>query len=142
VSTASRPRILTTRAEEVPGESWDDYALCVERAGGEAAPTDLAVGIEESRDFDGLFVTAGVDVDPAGYGQQAGDYVSETNSDRDAFEAALLPEAQRCDVPIFAICRGHQVFNTSRGGSLLQHLEEREPHRARRGEDGESIDSG
>jgi putative glutamine amidotransferase len=142
VNTASRPHILITRAEEVLGESWDDYALCVERAGGAAAPADLAVGIEAARDFDGLIVTAGVDVDPAGYGQQAGDYVSETNSARDAFEAALLTEAQRRDVPILAICRGHQMFNTSRGGSLLQHLDEREPHRARRGEDGESIASG
>jgi hypothetical protein len=46
VNTASRPHILITRAEEVLGESWDDYALCVERAGGEAAPADLAAGID------------------------------------------------------------------------------------------------
>ena len=142
MSTAPRPRILITRAEEVRGESWNDYSLCVERAGGEAAPADLAAGIEVPRDFDGLIVTAGVDVDPAGYGQQAGDYVSDTNSARDAFETALLMEAQQRDVPILAICRGHQMFNASRGGSLLQHLDKREPHRARRGKDGGSIASG
>ncbi len=141
VSTPARPRILITRAEEVMGESWDDYASSVERAGGAATAADLAAGIEASRDFDGLIVTAGIDVDPAAYGEQAGDYTRETNPVRDAFETALLTEAQRRDVPIFAICRGHQVFNTSRGGSLLQHLDEREPHRARRGE-GDAIDSG
>jgi putative glutamine amidotransferase len=142
VNTHPRPQILITRAEEVLGESWDDYALCVELAGGQASPADLASGVEAYRDFDGLIVTAGVDIDPQVYEQEPGEYIRETNPARDAFETALLAEAQRRDVPIFAICRGHQVLNTSRGGSLLQHLDEREPHRARRGEDGQSIASG
>jgi len=142
MSTSNRPHILITRAEEVLGENWDDYAACVERAGGHPAPADLSVGIEAYRDFDGLIVTAGVDIDPARYGAEAGEYIRETNAERDAFEEALLAEAQRRDVPILAICRGHQVLNVARGGSLLQHLDEREPHRARRGEDGESIASG
>jgi putative glutamine amidotransferase len=64
------------------------------------------------------------------------------NPDRDTFEEALLEAARERDLPVLAICRGHQILNTSRGGSLLQHLENREPHRARRGPDGESIDSG
>jgi len=142
VSDDIRPRILISRAEDVLGENWDDYAACVERAGGDPAPADLNGGIDEQRRFDGLILTAGVDVDPAAYGEAPGEYVSDTNPERDAFEIALLEEARRRDVPIFAICRGHQVFNVSRGGGLLQHLEEREPHRARRGADGESIDSG
>jgi len=142
MSTSNRPNILITRAEEVIGENWDDYAACVERAGGHPAPADLSAGIEAYRDFDGLVVTAGVDIDPARYGAEAGEYIRETNAARDVFEEALLAEAQRRDVPIFAICRGHQVLNVARGGSLLQHLDEREPHRARRGEDGESIASG
>ena len=142
MDTHSRPQILITRAEEVLGESWDDYARCVERAGGQAAPADLASGVEAYRNFDGLIVTAGVDIDPRIYEQAPGEYIRETNPARDSFETALLAEAQRRDVPIFAICRGHQLLNTSRGGSLLQHLDEREPHRARRGEDGESIASG
>lgn len=142
MSTSNRPHILITRAEEVLGENWDDYTACVERAGGDPAPADLSAGIEAYRDFDGLIVTAGVDIDPARYGAETGEYIRETNPDRDAFEQALLAEAQRRDVPVFAICRGHQVLNVARGGSLLQHLDQREPHRARRGEDGESIASG
>ena len=34
-SNASRPRILITRAEDVPGQRWDDYAESVANAGGE-----------------------------------------------------------------------------------------------------------
>ena len=44
-------------------------------------------------------------------------------------------------MPVLAICRGHQLLNVALGGALLQHLAEREPHRARRGE-GDAIDSG
>ncbi len=142
MSTSDRPHILITRAEAVLGENWDDNAACVERAGGNPAPADLSAGIELYSNFDGLFVTAGVDIDPARYGAESGEYIRDTNPARDTFEEALLAEAQRRDIPIFAICRGHQLLNVARGGSLLQHLDQREPHRARRGEDGESIASG
>ncbi len=35
-----------------------------------------------------------------------------------------------------------QLLNVMRGGSLVQHLEARDPHRARRGTDGLTIESG
>jgi GMP synthase-like glutamine amidotransferase/cation transport regulator ChaC len=43
---------------------------------------------------------------------------------------------------MLAICRGMQVMNVAAGGSLHQHIEEREPHRSRRSPDGETILSG
>lgn len=144
MSSAPRPRILISRAEEVLGERWDDYADCIERAGGDPVAADLggAGGIEALAPFAGLVITAGVDIDPRRYGEAQSERVQEVNAERDAFEESLLEAAREQDLPILAICRGHQVFNTWRGGTLLQHLEEREPHRARRGTDGESIDSG
>jgi putative glutamine amidotransferase len=144
VTSSSAPRILITRAEDVLGERWDDYSACVARAGGEPVAADLGAveRTEAIPSFAGLVVTAGVDVDPARYGEVRSDRVREVNPDRDAFEESLLDAARERDLPILAICRGHQLLNTSRGGKLLQHLEERDPHRARRGADGESIDSG
>ena len=67
--------------------------------------------------------------------------MTTTNAARDEFETALLQDALERDLPVLAICRGHQLFNVAHGGSLLQHIAEREPHRARSGEDG-AIDSG
>jgi gamma-glutamyl-gamma-aminobutyrate hydrolase PuuD len=138
-----RPRILITRAEDVLGERWDDYADRVEAAGGEAAPVDLSDwDASAPPEYDGLLVTAGADVDPARYGEPPHQFLGPTNAERDAFEAALIADALERDVPVLSICRGHQLFNVVHGGSLLQHIEEREPHRARRGEDGVSIASG
>ncbi|MFN8585347.1 MAG: gamma-glutamyl-gamma-aminobutyrate hydrolase family protein [Dehalococcoidia bacterium] len=133
-----RPRILITRAEDVTGERWNDYADRVTAAGGEPVAADLAdwTAGAEPPDYDGVIVTGGVDVDPARYGDPPSASLGPTNADRDAFEAALIQHALDHDRPILGICRGHQLFNVVHGGSLLQHIEEREPHRARRGEDG------
>jgi len=138
------PRILITRAEDVVGEDWDDYARCVERAGGEAIPFDCADfrGVEDLPRHDGILVTAGVDVDPARYGEEPSERVTTTDPHRDEVEVALILHAIESGTALFCICRGFQVMNVALGGSLHQHLEDREPHRARRGEDGESIASG
>lgn len=132
------PRILVTRAEAIEGEAWGDYAARIEHAGG------VPVGIEVLADLDlaglppheGLLLTAGVDVDPARYGEPRSDRVPQVHPARDAAETALIRHARSLDLPMLAICRGHQLLNVEAGGALLQHLAEREPHRARRDPDG------
>lgn len=46
------------------------------------------------------------------------------NAMRDAWEDALLTAAIEREVPFLGICRGLQVLNVNRGGTLLQHLPE------------------
>ncbi len=139
-----QPRILITRAEPIPSERWEDYADRTADAGGEPVAGDLA-GAEAGRplpDHDGLLLTAGVDIDPARYGEPRSARVLEVNPRRDQFEFALLEAAYARGLPVLGICRGHQLFNVARGGSLLQHLHDREPHRARRGDDRQTVVSG
>ena len=139
-----RPQILITRAETVPNERWEDYAEAIARAGGEPMEGNMAdwqLGVPTLA-HDGLLLTSGVDIDPARYGEPRSDHVTRVRPARDAYEIELIDWAYAVDRPVLGICRGHQVLNVTRGGSLLQHLEEREPHHARRGEDGESIVSG
>ena len=144
--TGPRPRILITRAEDVTDERWADYADHITEAGGEpveAALADWHPGAPAPSDhgFDGLVLTGGVDIDPALYGEPRSERVTEVNRARDDFELALLRSALERDIPVLGICRGHQLFNVAHGGTLLQHIEEREPHRSRRGADG-TIESG
>jgi putative glutamine amidotransferase len=72
--------------------------------------------------LDGLILTGGGDVDPAAYGETAEPQVGGVDPIRDRSEQALLAAALAVDMPVLAICRGLQVLNTERGGTLHQHL--------------------
>ncbi|MEX2158072.1 MAG: gamma-glutamyl-gamma-aminobutyrate hydrolase family protein [Dehalococcoidia bacterium] len=123
----SRPRIGVTRWETFPGGRIENYWEAVEAAGGEHI--DLRDPASGSRELDGLVLTGGLDVDPARYGETPHPTVKRFDPERDAFELRLLSEALERDLPIFAICRGHQLLNVAFGGTLLQHIEDNS-HRA------------
>lgn len=72
--------------------------------------------------LDGLVIPGGWDVDPARYGQEAHPATDVPRPERDEWEAALILEAIRQDVPLLCICRGEQMLNVTLGGTLHQHL--------------------
>jgi gamma-glutamyl-gamma-aminobutyrate hydrolase PuuD len=72
--------------------------------------------------IDGLVLTGGVDVDAALFGADRHPKAQRPDEVRDRFELALLDAAVARDLPILAICRGIQVVNVWRGGTLHQHL--------------------
>jgi putative glutamine amidotransferase len=73
--------------------------------------------------FDALLLTGGTDVDPALYGESRSPETDEPDLERDAAEVRVLREALDRDIPILAICRGHQLLNVALGGTLAQHIE-------------------
>ncbi len=74
--------------------------------------------------IDGLLLAGGADIDPASYEQPAHEQTVGTVIERDAFEIALTGAAIDADVPVLGICRGMQLINVARGGTLVQHLPE------------------
>jgi putative glutamine amidotransferase len=117
----SRPVIgLCAAVERARWTVWDDeavllprgYAEAVQRAGGLAvllAPDpDLNDPSEWLSFLDGLILAGGAD-----YGAVP---------DRDAFEIALALAAMDADLPLLGVCRGMQVMNIARGGTLIEHL--------------------
>jgi putative glutamine amidotransferase len=103
----------------------EDYVRAVESAGG--LPLVLAPGrpqdVGDLLDHVGaLVLTGGADIDPTLYGEERRPEVKAVFPDRDAFELALCREALRRDLPLLAICRGHQVLNVATGGTLVQDI--------------------
>lgn len=125
--SAPRPRIGVTRWEDVPGEKIEAYRDRVREAGGE--PIDLNGTGSEASALDGLILTGGMDIAPERHGQAPHPKVKRFDPARDAFELALLTDALARDLPVLAICRGHQLLNVALGGGLLQHIEG-DAHRA------------
>lgn len=74
------------------------------------------------RGLDGLIVTGGRDVDPARYGQSSAPLTDKPDTERDQTEIILLESAIEINLPFLGICRGAQLLNVVRGGSLFQHL--------------------
>jgi gamma-glutamyl-gamma-aminobutyrate hydrolase PuuD len=87
------------------------------------APTGPDFGAAEViAALDGLVLTGGGDVDPASYGEAPVPQVGGVDPVRDGSEQALLAAALAVDMPVLAICRGLQLLNIARGGTLHQHL--------------------
>ena len=133
----SRPPVIGIVAalEQARWSHWDEqayllprsYVDAVRHAGGVALilPTDPRAGDDPGPWLDlldGLILAGGADVDPSAYGAEPHPTVVGTAPERDAFELALTRGALERDLPFLGICRGMQVMNVARGGTLIQHL--------------------
>jgi len=101
------------------------YMRAVEVAGG--LPLALPPLTTERIDsllehLSGLLLTGGPDLDPSCYGAERHPELGPTDPVVDAFEIKLCKHAFRRGMPILGICRGAQVLNVARQGTLHQHL--------------------
>ena len=76
----------------------------------------IKVWLEENQ-IDGVLLTGGGDVDPRLYGSNP-EKATLVNRARDDFELALLKVAMEKKLPVLGICRGCQLLNVARGGTL------------------------
>jgi gamma-glutamyl-gamma-aminobutyrate hydrolase PuuD len=101
-----------------------DYIHAIADAGGIPLILSPVTGIAEAliERIDGLVLTGGVDVDASLFGAEPHPEAQQPDAVRDEFEIALLDAAVARGLPVLAICRGIQVLNVRRGGTLHQHL--------------------
>ena len=103
-------------------------ALGVVLAGG--APVTIGPGIRTEFDgLDGLIVGGGVDIESRLYGADTTDEWPY-DPDRDALEIKALDWADRFYKPVLGICRGAQLMNVHRGGTLILDLGRSHPEAA------------
>jgi putative glutamine amidotransferase len=101
------------------------YARAVEEAGG--IPVVLPpVGDDAIAPLvdhlAGVCLSGGPDVDPAAYGAEPHPMLGPVEPELDAFELAVVRRADALGIPVLGICRGSQVLNVARGGTLHQHV--------------------
>ncbi|GAA4667224.1 gamma-glutamyl-gamma-aminobutyrate hydrolase family protein [Streptomyces chumphonensis] len=102
------------------------------RAGGEPAtlhphapdgrcdPAETAARLAR---FDGVLLPGGGDLSPHRYGAACvHDAVYDVDHAQDAFDLEVARHARAAGMPLLAVCRGLQVVNTARGGTLHQDM--------------------
>ena len=129
----ARPVVgITTYGEPARWGDWEvpavllpeRYVTCVVEAGGAPVllPPQPGLVADVVPRLDALIVAGGPDVDPSRYGATSGPHTATPRETRDAAELDAVALAGASGVPLLGVCRGMQVMNVARGGSLVQHL--------------------
>jgi gamma-glutamyl-gamma-aminobutyrate hydrolase PuuD len=129
---------LSTYAEPAQWAAWQapaallplSYIGQITEAGGVPVLLPPVPGIARALGrLDGLILTGGGDIDPAGYGAEPDPRTSRVHPERDQAELELLAAALADGLPVLGICRGMQLINVARGGTLYQDLAAGAGHR-------------
>ncbi len=123
---------ITTTVRTVVATGHTSYATyapnitAVEQAGG--LPILIPVGLNSEtlraiyERLDGVLLPGGGDIDPVNYGEERHPLTSHIDVLRDETEIAVARWAVADDLPLFGICRGHQLINVALGGTLIQDI--------------------
>ncbi len=115
----------------LPQQPWHmiagEYIRAIEKAGGIPVVVPVYDDLQLAKDvvdrLDGIIISGGDDVDPCLYGEFITKEVGYLNPQRDKVEMTVLKYAEEeTTIPILGICRGIQLMNVARGGSLYQDL--------------------
>lgn len=132
-SHTPRPIIGLTTYRKVAAQSvlplmalMPTYIDAVAAAGG--VPVLIPLGIDEDAlrallaHLDGLVLTGGGDVAGEEYHSERPDFIFDVDTDRDRVELFLARQAMADNLPLLAICRGHQLLNVALGGTLYEDV--------------------
>ena len=107
-----------------------NYCDMIRRAGGRPIvipPTeDRDCLVAELDDLDGLLLSGSNDIVPARYGAEPHPQTEPMLPRRDASDFSVIAFADERELPVLAVCGGLQEWNAHRGGTLIQHIPDRE----------------
>jgi gamma-glutamyl-gamma-aminobutyrate hydrolase PuuD len=124
---------VTAAVERSRHRVWDcdvvlltrTYTDMVVAGGGVPVLLPPVAGVAQAVDrLDGVLLSGGPDVGADRYGTAAHPRTVAAHPDRDAAELAVLDRALAVGLPVLGVCRGAQLLNVGRGGTLHQHLPE------------------
>ena len=104
---------------------FDSIVDLVTGGGGETVlltPGVISAGADVFSALDGVILPGGGDLDPRLYGEEPGETCYDVNPEQDRLDSAVARRAIEAGLPLFGICRGHQLLNVLYGGTLIQDM--------------------
>lgn len=115
----TKPIIGVTTSISDVSIMWQCIRLGIRLAGGKARRI-TAIHNEHAEDCDGFVISGGADIDPARYGQENTASI-DLQPERDTLEQRVIEHALHHSKPMVGICRGAQMINIVKGGTLHQN---------------------
>ena len=117
----SNEEVITKMATSV------NYFKAVEKAGG--VPIMLPITLKENIDkqislCDGFVFSGGLDINPLIYNEEPNRNLGKISVDLDEYQYSFIESVLETDKPFLAVCRGFQMLNIVKGGTLYQDLSE------------------
>jgi putative glutamine amidotransferase len=123
MNIALRPLIGVTGPARGGHSGWSFSWLALRRMGARVRRLRPPLRQALLDELDGVVIGGGAHVEPSRYAQQPSiEYVYDEQ--RDEFEWAVLGSVMERRLPLLGICRGAQLINVFRGGTLYQNLPE------------------
>jgi putative glutamine amidotransferase len=125
-----RPRIGVSVSSKTGWRVFPFFWWAILRAGGRAVKIHPRRRRNNLAGLDGVIIGGGDDIGVELYG---GEIVAHSKFDpaRDKLEVALIEEAEERGLPMLGVCRGSQLINVVRGGTLHEDIYEVYPNARR-----------
>jgi len=129
-TSCSQPRTVIAISKGHGSESYKMYEKWLKRNTDEKIKTIDLYGLDFDRAVEivktshGFLLTGGPDVHPAFYGKGYDTARCSIDNYRDTLEFAIISAAYDMNIPILGICRGMQILNIAKGGSLVVDIPE------------------
>lgn len=120
-SRGERPLVGVSVSARTAWRTFPFFRWALWRAGARAHKMRTGRAIARVRELDALIIGGGDDIGVELYGGKLLPH-STQDPERDKLELALIEEAERRRLPILGVCRGAQLINVARGGTLHQDI--------------------
>jgi putative glutamine amidotransferase len=112
----SKPLIAVTGAGHRMAYAWWATSFILRILG--AKPVHLTPQhAAPAEKFDAIIIGGGEDIDPMLYGENRAEFAN-TDAARDIFEVGMIKQSIAAKIPMLGICRGSQLINVVKGGTL------------------------